>query len=140
MFVGRKEELGILSELLEGDDFKVCLIYGRRRVGKSELIKEATKKIDGLLLPFEAKEVVLPLNIRALENLLKEKLSLPSYVHFSNLEEVFEAVFSEAMKQKIVLVLDEFSYLPLGGEDGADASLAKVIDKYRIVLSQIHRL
>jgi len=131
MFVGRKEELGILSELLEGDDFKACLIYGRRRVGKSELIKEATKKIDGLLLPFEAKEVVLPLNIRALENLIKEKLSLPSYVHFSNLEEAFEAVFSQAMKQKIVLVLDEFSYLPLGGEDGADASLAKVIDKYR---------
>jgi AAA+ ATPase superfamily predicted ATPase len=38
MFIGRKEELKILNELYSDPDGKLVAIYGRRRIGKSELI------------------------------------------------------------------------------------------------------
>ena len=39
MFVGRKEEIRKLKELMAGDAYKAMMIFGRRRVGKTEIIK-----------------------------------------------------------------------------------------------------
>ena len=44
MFIGREKELEELVEKMNNDHFESILIYGRRRIGKTELIKEATKK------------------------------------------------------------------------------------------------
>ena len=43
MFIGRKYELNKLNELYNSDRFEFAVIYGRRRVGKSTLIKEFCK-------------------------------------------------------------------------------------------------
>lgn len=42
-FKNRKKELGELGEVLESDNFELFIIYGRRRIGKTELILNATK-------------------------------------------------------------------------------------------------
>ena len=132
MFIGRTKELEQLKRFLSGDDFQTLLLYGRRRVGKSELIKKALEDSDAPVLYFEAKEVSLALNLQSLEKKIKEALSLPSFIHFSSLEEAFEAVFEEAKKRKIVFALDEFTYLPISTNgENADASLAHVIDEYK---------
>ena len=39
MFVGREEELAEIKRTLETSRFEATLIYGRRRVGKTELIR-----------------------------------------------------------------------------------------------------
>ena len=42
-FYGRKREVQILKRLFESDGLQTAVIYGRRRVGKSELIKKVMK-------------------------------------------------------------------------------------------------
>ena len=41
MFIGREKEINQLRELLSGDSSKFVAVYGRRRVGKTLLIREA---------------------------------------------------------------------------------------------------
>ena len=43
MFVGRERELKALKDVYDKKDFGMTIIYGRRRVGKSTLIKEFIK-------------------------------------------------------------------------------------------------
>ena len=40
MFVNRKEELEILKNTLNSDRAELFILYGRRRVGKTELLKQ----------------------------------------------------------------------------------------------------
>lgn len=128
MFIGRKEEIKKLKELLNGDQYKSAMIFGRRRVGKTEIIKQALQGEKGIVLHCECKNVLPSINLSLLEKEAKLVLDLPAYVKFSSFDELFEAIFAAAKTQKIIFVLDEFSYLPLGGDDGADASLARIID------------
>ena len=39
MFIGREKELATLNGLYNSDKFEFAVIYGRRRVGKTALIK-----------------------------------------------------------------------------------------------------
>ena len=41
MLIGRKEELKTLHQALIADESKFVAIYGRRRVGKTFLVREA---------------------------------------------------------------------------------------------------
>ena len=41
MFIGREKELKKLANAINTDDATIAVIYGRRRIGKSELIKKA---------------------------------------------------------------------------------------------------
>ena len=43
-FIGRKEELEKLNRAMQTDEMNFSLIYGRRRVGKSELVSQALSK------------------------------------------------------------------------------------------------
>ena len=43
MFIGRKKEINTLNDHYTNDGFSFFCIYGRRRVGKTELIKEFIK-------------------------------------------------------------------------------------------------
>ena len=44
-FIGRKEELEKLNRAMQTDEMNFSLIYGRRRVGKSELVSQALSKV-----------------------------------------------------------------------------------------------
>ena len=43
-FYGRATELKRMKRELNADDMRMTLIYGRRRIGKSELVKQAIKE------------------------------------------------------------------------------------------------
>ena len=49
MFIGRKEELRLLNGIINSDRPAIGVIYGRRRIGKSELIKKAFEKQKALI-------------------------------------------------------------------------------------------
>ena len=53
MFFGRKRELEELREKLSSDRFESILIYGRRRVGKTALIRKAAETYSGRFLYYE---------------------------------------------------------------------------------------
>ncbi len=46
MFYGRIDELKMLADAYNNDSFESIAIYGRRRIGKSELIKESYKDLE----------------------------------------------------------------------------------------------
>ena len=128
MFIGRKEEVVKLKRFLDGDGYKAAMIFGRRRVGKTELIKQSLHGQDGTIIHCECKKVLPSLNLTMLEKEVKSILGLPSYVRFKDFDDLFNSIFDASKNRKITFVLDEFSYLPLGGNDGVDASLARIID------------
>ena len=46
MFYGRENERKKLCTMFHSDGQMISLIYGRRRIGKSELIKQVLKETD----------------------------------------------------------------------------------------------
>ena len=45
-FYGRKQEKKLLNKMFSSESMQTAMLYGRRRVGKSELIKNALKNQD----------------------------------------------------------------------------------------------
>ncbi|MFW5953545.1 MAG: AAA family ATPase, partial [Candidatus Natronoplasma sp.] len=43
MFIDRSKEMNALQKRYRSDDFEFMVIYGRRRIGKTELIKQFSK-------------------------------------------------------------------------------------------------
>ena len=48
MFVGRKKELNKLNELYRSEQFEFVVFYGRRRVGKTTLIRKFMQEKQGI--------------------------------------------------------------------------------------------
>ncbi len=56
-FIGRTEELRKINNIMTKNDFSTTLIYGRRRVGKIELVKYVLGQNNCLKIYYECKEV-----------------------------------------------------------------------------------
>ena len=53
MFIGREKELKELTDALRrGSGKTAILIYGKRRVGKTTLIREAVKSFEGTVINY----------------------------------------------------------------------------------------
>src|SRR5215472_16121879 len=63
MFIGRRNELTLLHEELRSPRTSLAVIYGRRRVGKSTLIREAIKNEAHVF--YQATRVTSSLNLEA---------------------------------------------------------------------------
>lgn len=109
-FLGRVSELRTLErEFARGSGFVV--VYGRRRVGKTTLIKEFLKGKEGLY--FLATEELEGGNLRNFSRVLSH-FTGQEYLrnaHFSDWEPLFQALAQFHPERKKVLVLDEFQYL-----------------------------
>lgn len=135
MFIGREEELKEIRDSLETPRFEATLIYGRRRVGKTELIRESLLNTDKKILHYECKQVTPKQNLILLSKVIVDSfnLDLKDYV-FENYDELFDFVFKKSTESEFVMVIDEFSFL-LNSKEAVDSSLAVAIDKYK---SQSH--
>lgn len=109
-FIGRKTELKFLNEIISSNEFKAALIYGRRRVGKSELIKKALSNSKGKTIYYECKQVSEMTNVNNLKAIFKEKLNM-SHVSFDDIDSILMYFFKEYGKENITLVLDEYTFL-----------------------------
>ena len=128
-FIGRKEELEKLNRAMQADGMNVSLIYGRRRVGKSELVSQALSKIRAKKIYYECKQVAEGSNVNGLSEILSESMGLPKLA-FSSMESLLDYIFELSAKEKIILVLDEYPYLRESIK-GMDSILQTMIDKHR---------
>lgn len=110
MFVGRENELKILNRVFLSNRQESVLIYGRRRIGKTELIKKAIEDFKGEYIYYEAKQTTELSNVDSLSSLISDMLNLPR-LGFQSIEEVFEFLFSYAKDKTVIFVLDEYPYL-----------------------------
>jgi len=54
-FVNRTNELSRLQTLYESDDAELAVIFGRRRLGKTALVKQSLKEYDDAIV-YQAKQ------------------------------------------------------------------------------------
>ena len=129
MFIGREKELKELKEAIRSDSFESILVYGRRRVGKSELVKEALKGIDIPVIRYECKKTILSANLLLFTEKIKEFFK-EEYLTFKSFDEIFNYIFRRANNQPIVLFIDEFSFL-LEEDKSIESLIANIIDEYK---------
>src|SRR6185295_4375587 len=79
-FIGRQEELRVLTDAYDGTGSAFIPIYGRRRVGKSELILQFLKDRPGIYLL--GKQAPAALQIRELLELAAVTLDEPLLATF----------------------------------------------------------
>ena len=85
MFIGREKELKALSaELSTWKKKTAILIYGKRRVGKSTLINEASKAFDGIVVNHLCVTSTFEGNLDFIYKSVSESLSLPN-IRFDSL-------------------------------------------------------
>lgn len=129
MFIGRESELQELKDTLKTDRLETILIYGRRRVGKSEIIRQSLIDCELPIVNFECRKSSLFLNIENITKVFSNTFSL-SNLSFNSFEEFFDYAFQYSIEHKYVLVIDEFSFL-LENDFSIESSLAVAIDKYK---------
>ena len=61
MFLGRKEELSIMEETFCSKKFEFLVLYGRRRIGKTSLLKMFAQKYNALFFSAQEKNDALNL-------------------------------------------------------------------------------
>lgn len=127
MFIGRDNELKGLSEKLNNDRFESILIYGRRRIGKTELIKEAIKNLNCVSVYFECKLSLLNENLIDFNNEVNRVLNCD--FRFDSFKKILKFLFDYSRKEKIVLVIDEFPYL-LQSKSLIISDIRDLIDEY----------
>lgn len=128
-FIGRAEELRKIKREISRDELRTILVYGRRRVGKSELIKQALQESECKSIYYECKQVTEESNTQSLCNIVAEHFDLPK-LGYSKIEDLLEFIFNLSIKEKCTLVLDEYPYLRENVK-GMDSILQSLIDKYK---------
>lgn len=128
-FIGREEQLKKLDRVINKEELTFSLIYGRRRVGKSELVKQAIKKNNVKSFYYECKQVSEVGNATGLGEIVSEIMGLPK-LDYSDIEAVLKYIFELSVKENIILVLDEYPYLRENIK-GMDSILQSLVDKYK---------
>ncbi len=115
MFVGRKNELSKLNALYEKASFQMAVVYGRRRVGKTTLIKEFCRGKRALM--FTALEQSDSDNLSDFNRVLFEFFDLPAAMGgFSSWSDAFAFIAEKARGERFIFVFDEFPYAALRNE------------------------
>ena len=128
-FLGRENELKTLDIFYSKNRLQAALVYGRRRIGKTELIKHSLSRLSCTSIYFESKETFEENNVASFSEIISDILGFPPLA-FKNIEEVLEFVFKQASQKEIVLVIDEYSYLRKVVK-GLDSIIQYLIDKYK---------
>ncbi len=115
-FIDRIEEMDILKNHYYNDNPGLIIIYGRRRVGKTELINHF---MSGHGLYFLATNEGDTENIRNFQRLLSEFFNDKSieYAHYNDWYSLFASIVNnknfveKTKKSKIIIAIDELPYL-----------------------------
>ncbi|MEK6857947.1 MAG: ATP-binding protein [Nanoarchaeota archaeon] len=109
-FVNRKQELEFLNKKYKSHESELLIIYGRRRIGKTELLLKFCEDKKNLYFMgrLESREDT----IKRFNHLLIEKFNDNILLNnsLSNWDAIFRYI-SEKSKERLVLVIDELPFL-----------------------------
>lgn len=128
MFIGRDQELKELSkELAKRERQTAVLIYGKRRVGKSTLINEASKTFDGIVINHQCVASTFEGNLELIYRSVSEALSLPK-LSFDSLIALMD--YLRTLDSRILMIIDEYPYLKqTKKKNEVDSYMQAVIDR-----------
>ncbi len=112
IFVGRQEELNSLRDLLQKRTASLVVVYGRRRVGKSRLIKEFGRHLN--MYSFTGlpprQETTLQEQLDEFSRQLARQLQLP-YKQFADWGDAFFELARHIRRGQIILFFDEITWI-----------------------------
>lgn len=126
IFLGRKEQIKKIIKFLSLDKNNAALIYGRRRVGKTELIKHCLKETSGVSIYYECKETSESNNVESFSEIISEKFGLP-LLAFTSFEAALTFLYKQAVEKEMVVVIDEYPYIR-NVVNGLDSIIQSLID------------
>ncbi len=112
MFIGREAELAFLESRYQAEGGQLVVLYGRRRVGKTETLKQFCKNKPHVF--FACRECTDRLQLKNFsEKLLKEDIPANKYVsEFADWDQAFRSILELPYGgAKKLLVIDEFPYM-----------------------------
>jgi AAA+ ATPase superfamily predicted ATPase len=111
-FINRDKELAVLEKDYKRKDSSFTVIYGRRRVGKTTLIKEFIK--DKTALYFLADKQTEVLQINRFKSIYAEQFNDDALKNLeaNSWDHIFNYIIKHlSLKKKLIIVIDEFQYL-----------------------------
>ncbi len=110
MFVGRDRELQKLEKAYNGDSFEFAVFYGRRRIGKTTLIRQFLQGKDSIY--YVAVEGTAQDNLEGLSKAILTRTS-PGITApvFRDFETLLSCIDQICQTRRLILVIDEYPYL-----------------------------
>lgn len=110
MFVNRIRELAFLEKRYASTQAEMVVLYGRRRVGKTELLRRFCegKRHFFYVADLGTTETTLAEVAKRYGELFHND---PTSVHFATWDQAFKALARQATDERLIVVLDEFTYL-----------------------------
>ena len=112
MFIGRKQELQFLEDKYNSKNGQLVVLYGRRRVGKTETLREFCRNKPHVF--YSCREISDKLQLRSFsEKLMNEKIPAASYIkEFADWEAALRCITDLPYgDNKKLLIIDEFPYM-----------------------------
>lgn len=128
VFIGREEEQKAINRLLSQKGYRGCILYGRRRRGKTELVRHTLSDKGVPLILYQCKESSERDNVSLISKRIQKELNLPNIL-FNSFFDAVEFLFDYSLDRPIYLVLDEYPYIRSVIE-GCDSKLQAIIDRY----------
>ena len=125
-WIGREKELAALNNEYAQSGFRMMVVYGRRRVGKTKLLNQFSEGRKTVF--FTALESNAEINLRGLEDaVFSMDASVTVHPHFQSFEEAFLYIGEMAKKERLLFIIDEYPYLA-NADHGISSVLQKCID------------
>ncbi|MCR5137695.1 MAG: ATP-binding protein [Oscillospiraceae bacterium] len=123
-FIGRENELAALEKACQTDSFQMAVVYGRRRVGKTTLLREFCK--DKRAVYYTAIKTTPERNIALFGQCVLRSLA-PELTNFTfqSLDDLCSFLGERCREERLVVVIDEFPYMAKKEE-----SLLSVLQKH----------
>jgi len=129
-FVDRNIELNFLEKKYLEARSQLIIIYGRRRIGKTELLLKFAKEKPYIYFLCEKSDTKM--NIRKMARKAAEYLGKPGFgrIEFLDWEDFFREFFEwKKDEEKVIIILDEFPYL-IEIDDSTLSIFQKIWDEY----------
>ncbi len=117
MFIGREAELAFLQDKYDEKKGQLIVLYGRRRVGKTETLREFCKGKPHVFYSCTQSTDKVQLS-KFSKQIFKENIPARRYIsEFSDWESAFRSVLDLPFgDQKKMLIIDEFPYMCKGNK------------------------
>ena len=109
MFIDRGEELSTLRERYDADSFSFIMVYGRRRVGKTELLKESFRGNEDAFYHLVSQDSETVQRERLVEELASVREERTPRV--GDWRDAVDYLAEHLSKDGNIVVIDEFPYL-----------------------------
>lgn len=107
--IGRLQEMNQLERMYESERFEFMVMYGRRRIGKTTILQEFSKRHKTIF--FSAQEKNDTLNLQDFSKLLQEHFDGGFIANFANWTDALDYLSKKTQAKRTVLIIDEFPFL-----------------------------